>query len=334
MIEIDGSSGEGGGQILRTSLALSLVTGQPFRLRKVRANRQRPGLQRQHLAAVEAAQRVGNGDVEGAHLGSSELTFKPGKVLPGDYEFPVGTAGSSTLVLQTILPALLQLRERSTIRVQGGTHNPLAPPFEFLERSFLPLLEKMGAEVSANLERHGFYPAGGGKCSFDVKPATELKPLVLLNRGELVQTKATAVISRLPASVAQRELAVVKQKTGWTDLHVQQVTSAGPGNVLLLEAQFENVTELVAGFGERGLPAEKVAESAGNEMLSYLEADAPIGEYLADQLLLPLALARGGTFRTLPLSSHTRTNIETIKKFLPVRIEVEEKGNSAVITVS
>ena len=232
MLTIDGSSGEGGGQILRTALALSLVTQQPFRIQNIRAGRQKPGLLRQHLTAVEAAVQVGDAGVDGATLGSKELVFRPAKVRAGEYRFAVGTAGSATLVLQTVLPALIVGPEPSRLTLEGGTHNPHAPPFDFLDRTFLPLLNRMGPQLSASLDRAGFYPAGGGRISVEVNPVEKLQPLVLRERGESKSRSARAIYSNLSPAVANRELKVVSEKLGWSreSLHAAQVESNGPGN--------------------------------------------------------------------------------------------------------
>src|SRR5690242_7527890 len=194
MIIIDGSFGEGGGQILRTSLTLSLVTGKPLRIERIRAGRKSPGLLRQHLAAVNAAARVGYAEVEGASLGARELTFRPQTVAAGHYQFAVGTAGSATLVLQTVLPALLTADAPSTLVLEGGTHNPYAPPFDFLEKTFLPLLNRMGPRVEARLERHGFYPAGGGRFIVEITPAQQLGRFELDDRGAITGRRARALI--------------------------------------------------------------------------------------------------------------------------------------------
>ena len=329
MITIDGSMGEGGGQVLRTSLALSLVTGQPVRLENVRAGRRTPGLLRQHLTAVNAAAEVGGAEVEGAALGSTELEFRPGPVRPGEYAFAVGTAGSATLVLQTVLPPLLLAPGPSRLTLEGGTHNPLAPPFDFLERSFLPVVNRMGPRVSASLERHGFYPAGGGRFSVEVEPAAKLVPIELADRGEVVRRRALAAVANLPFSIAQRELAVVEKELGWTgdELRGEAVMgSRGPGNVLFLEIACEHVTEVVVGFGERGVSAVAVASRAATEARRYLNAGVAVGEHLADQLMLPFALAGGGAYTTIPLSRHSTTNIEVIEAFLGPTFTVEELG--------
>jgi RNA 3'-terminal phosphate cyclase (ATP) len=324
MIRIDGSFGEGGGQILRTALALSLVTGKPFRIEKIRAGRKNPGLLRQHLTAVDAATQVSRAEVTGAAIGSRELTFAPGSVVAGNYAFAVGTAGSTTLVLQTVLPALLIASGKSKLILEGGTHNPFAPPFDFLEKAFLPLVNRMGPRVKAELERPGFYPAGGGKMSVTIEPARELERLDLATRGEVRARRARAVVANLPLSIAERELKVVAQKMSWPRdwMKAESVEgSRGPGNVVTIGIECENVTEVFTGFGERGVRAEAVAEKAAQQARRYLSSEAAVGEYLADQLLIPMSMAGGGTFTTLPLSRHATTNIEVIGKFLDVAIE-------------
>ena len=252
LITIEGSTGEGGGQVLRTSLALSLVTGKPFRIEGIRAGREKPGLLRQHLTAVNAAAVVGGAQVEGAALGSRELTFRPGPVQPGTHRFAVGTAGSAPLVLQTVLPPLLTARGPSSLVLEGGTHNPFAPPFDFLEKAFLPLLRRMGAKVEAVLERPGFYPAGGGRFTVRVEPTGRLVRLDLTDRGEVKGRRARAIVSNLHRNIADRELKVVKDLLSWdrSCLVTDEVQGApGPGNVLILELESEHVTEVFTGFG-------------------------------------------------------------------------------------
>ena len=335
-LRIDGSQGEGGGQILRTALSLSMTTGRPIVIERIRARRKRPGLMRQHLAAVHAARDVCRAKVDGDELGSGTLRFEPRAARPGSYHFAVGTAGSACLVFQTVLPALLTAPEASHLTFEGGTHNPLAPPFEFLERVFLPLVGRMGPRVTAKLERHGFMPAGGGRFAVDVVPCRTLRPLDLLETGEVRARSARSVISRLPVHVGERELSVVRARLGWTEqeCRIETVDAQGPGNVLLLEVMREPVGALVAGFGERGVPAEKVAEAAVRELLADLEAGVPVGAHLADQILLPMALAGGGTFRTRPLTMHARTNVAVIEAFGIARIRVEEERGGVVVRVS
>jgi RNA 3'-terminal phosphate cyclase (ATP) len=328
MIAIDGSQGEGGGQILRSALALSLVTGKPFRIEKIRARRKKPGLMRQHLTAVNAAVEVGAARVSGNTIGSAELTFAPTALRSGAYHFAVGTAGSCTLVLQTVLPALILAGGPSEILLEGGTHNPAAPPFDFLAHAFLPLLNRMGPSVKAVLERPGFYPAGGGRMRVRVTPARQLVALHLLQRGAVVGCAARATVARLPCSIAERELAVVKEELGWGDdcLNVGETPDAGgPGNVLVLTVASEHVTEVFTGFGERGVSAESVAGRTVAEAREYLAAGVPVGRHLADQLLLPLALAGAGAFRTLSPTAHTTTNMEVLRLFLDLDVRVEQQ---------
>ena len=331
MLTLDGSFGEGGGQILRTALGLSLVTGQEFRIEKIRANRKRPGLQRQHLAAVQAAAMIGQAEVQGAELDSSELVFRPHGVAPGEYAFAVGTAGSAALVLQTILPALITAAKPSALVLEGGTHNPLAPPFEFMAKAFLPLVNRMGPSIRAKLDRHGFYPAGGGKMRVTIEPR-KLSGLGLLARGKVLGCRATAIIANLPRHVAERELKVLKRELSLdlADLRTEEVKSHGPGNVLIVEVESANLTEVFVGFGELGVKAEVVAGRLAKDVRRYLDTDVPVGEHLADQLLLPMALAGGGAFGTFPLSQHALTNIEVLKTFLPIEVKIEPACDEAV----
>jgi RNA 3'-terminal phosphate cyclase (ATP) len=331
---VDGSRGEGGGQILRTALALSLVSGAPFRMERIRAGRAKPGLMRQHLTALEAAATVGDADVDGAGIGAHEIVFRPKRVRPGNYRFAVGTAGSTGLVLQTILLPLLTAPGTSDLTLEGGTHNPHAPPFDFLSGAFLPLLRRMGGRVEARLERAGFYPAGGGRVIVGIAEGRMVSPLDLSARGATRRRRARALVARLPRQIGDRELAVVRSRLGWADDELEAVVlsegMAGPGNVLLLEIESEHVTEVFTGFGQVGVRAEAVAEKAIEETRRYLVADVPVGPYLADQLLLPLALTGGGTFRTVALSRHARTNVEIIRQFLDASIDVTPTSGPAV----
>ncbi len=327
MIVIDGSFGEGGGQILRTSLALSLLTGKPFRMENIRARRKSPGLLRQHLTAVQAAAEIGGASIDGATVNSTTLAFIPRDVKGGEYRFAIGTAGSTTLVLQTILLPLLLAKEPSTVIVEGGTHNPSAPPFDFLEQAFVPLLRKMGAGVELELVRPGFYPAGGGAIRATIEPARQLRRLELHQRGAIVQQCARAVVANLPYSIAQREVQTIGEELGWGEESLQAHTwngSAGPGNVVSITIASENVTEVFTGFGERGVRAEDVALRAAKEAKRYLDSGVPVGEHLADQLVLPLAVGEGGVFTTTALSQHATTNLEIIKRFVDVSATVEE----------
>lgn len=329
MIELDGSYGEGGGQILRSALSLSMCTGAPFKIENIRAKRNKPGLLPQHLIAVQGAKLISNAHVEGAEPGSTKLNFFPEKVMAGHYRFVIGTAGSCTLVLQTLLPALLTAEEESVIELEGGTHNTAAPSYHFLQRAFAPILQKMGVGLNLQLARYGFYPAGGGRMLARITPAKSLKPLVLTRKGERLNAMAESVIAGLPAHVAQRELSTLRESLNWSDdlFSVVQLTpDQGPGNVLQVTLQHEQVSEVFTCIGEKTVSAEWVAKQLVQEVKDYLISDGAVGAHLADQLLLPMALAGAGEFTTGVITEHTRTNAYIIQKFLPVDIEIRELG--------
>lgn len=262
---------------------------------------------RQHLTAVRAAAAVSGAEIDGASLGSTWLSFQPGFVKGGDCRFSIGTAGSCTLVLQTILPALLRAKQDSHIVLNGGTHNAMSPPFHFLQRAFLSLLMRMDAKVEFRLNRFGFYPAGGGEITMHVKAGSTLLPLHLESRGKQVNAYAESFYAGLPAHIAERELALVKQHMMWHDDQLfmcELDRNQGPGNALLITLSYEQLTEVFAGFGEKGVPAETVANRAVNAARNYLASDATVDHYLADQLLLPLALAGVGSFIATEWSRH------------------------------
>jgi RNA 3'-terminal phosphate cyclase (ATP) len=340
-IRLDGSQGEGGGQTVRSSLALSLVTGRPFTIENLRGRREKPGLAAQHLTAVRAAGEVGAAEVEGDEIGSRRITFRPTALQAGEYKFSIGTAGSTTLVLQTVLPALLSANGASQIILEGGTHNYRAPSFDFLTKAYLPLVNRMGVHVDAEIQRRGFYPAGGGRLIATIEPTDSLTGFDLLDRGAEVKCHATALISHLPEHVGQRELDYIANKTNWPPKAFQLdilADSIGPGNALILEAHSARVTEVFTGIGRRGIPAEHVAEETLKEMREYLAADVPIGYHLADQLMLPLGIAawqtgHGGAFRTLPLTRHSTTHMEVLRTFLDCHITSESDEHGTTVSI-
>lgn len=332
MVVLDGSMGEGGGQILRSALALSVVTGQPFTMHRIRAGRSRPGLLRQHLTAVHAAAAISDATVSGDTLGSQTLEFRPRCIRHGSFRFDVGSAGSATLVLQTILLPLWHAKEKSHVELTGGTDNPAAPPFDFIATTYLPVLQTMGAHAAATLHRHGFYPRGNGHFSVDVDPVERWRPLDLLERGKLLSVLARAIVADLPPQIAHRELRIVRLELGWPEeALITEVLppGQGPGNVLLLTLESERVTETFAGFGQRGVRAEDVARDVCSEVRRYLAANVPVGPHLADQLLLPLALSKG-QFRTVSLSSHAETNRQVIRQFVDCQMIVERRAGDDV----
>jgi RNA 3'-terminal phosphate cyclase (ATP) len=336
MIEIDGSEGEGGGQILRSALSLSVCTEQPFRIENIRANRDKPGLMRQHLTAVNAAAAISNAEVIGAEIGSRRLEFRPRNVIAGNYSFAIGTAGSCTLVLQTVLPPLLQANGPSTVRVTGGTHNRACPPVDFLARSFLPLLRRMGAEVDFELVRHGFYPRGGGEIAAKINPCKTLSPISLVERGARTDHYAEAYITGIPIHVAQRELAIIGDLLNWdaSRLHLRGLPSeSGPGNAVTLTVVHENVTEVFTGVGEKGVSAEEVAKRAVGEAKAYLSSNAAVGSHLADQLLLPMAFGGVGCFSTLTPTQHFGSNAKVIELFTNVRCGIRQDAERFLVSV-
>lgn len=322
MIEINGAFGEGGGQILRTAIGLSLLTGQAFTIKNIRGGRKKPGLKRQHLTAVKAAQEISNAGVDGAVMSSAQLIFKPGKVKPGAYRFAVGTAGSATLVLQTLLPALLTGSGDYGMIFEGGTHNPFAPPYDFLEESFFGVLKKMGAQLDSQLTAYGFYPAGGGAFRVKITSVDKLAPFNLADRGEVLETGAHCMVSMLPVHIAQKEAKIVARKLQWEpeSCRAETVTSSGPGNIILLKVRSQNITGVFTGFGEKSVPLKTVANKTVLQAKNYLDNNLVVDMYLADQLLIPMAIAGGGTFVTGEPSLHTLTNIEVIKQFTGLAI--------------
>jgi RNA 3'-terminal phosphate cyclase (ATP) len=330
MLTIDGSFGEGGGQILRTALALSLVTGKAFKLINLRANRTNPGLQQQHLTAVRAAATIGDATVEGDARSSQTLIFEPGKVKPGKYEFDIGTAGSTTLVFQTILPPLMMCSEKSNLTFTGGTHNPHAPPFDYTAETYAPTLEQFGPVVKLELGRLGFYPPGGGMFSAVVNPVEKLKTVELLRRGKVLRRCARSLLVRLSQRIGQKELDYVRLNMpdwGGGELRLDVSDNAvSAGNALTIQFECEYVTETFTAVGTRGLAAEKVAENAVAYARRYMESTAAVGEFLADQILIPFAMAGAGSYTADFISTHTETNIETIKKFLDLKITVADEG--------
>lgn len=337
MIELDGAAGEGGGQILRTALSLSMITGQPFRITNIRAGRARPGLLRQHLVAVQAAARICDAEVADAAVGAQTLVFVPGAIRSGEYAFAIGTAGSSTLVLQTVLPALLFAGQPSCVTVSGGTHNAMAPPSHFLERAYGRMLKAMGAEIDFRLQRFGFYPAGGGELVAEVQPCARLLPLHLSERGARLHGYAESFVAGVPEAVARRELECIGLGMGWEEAQLlahRLPAEVGPGNVLLLTLEHEHVTEVFAGFGEKMVRAETVARHTLDRARRYIASGAAVSEYLADQLLLPMALAGSGSFTTDVLSSHAQTNAAVIARFLPVRFAVEASDHRHLVQVA
>lgn len=329
MLHIDGTQGEGGGQVLRTALSLSLITSTPVRIEGIRGRRKSPGLQRDHLTCVQAAKAIGSAEVEGAELGSTTLQFTPRQLHAGDFGFAIGAAGSTSLLLQTILMPLLLAPGASTVRLDGGTHNPQAPPFDFLAHTFAPALRRLGADLDVQIARHGFAPSGGGSIAVRIAGGRRLQPYAFDARTTSEPWRARALLSQLPDDIGRRELVELVQRFGRSRLRpenarIERVDATGAGNALLLELPFPSHCEVVTAFGERGVPAEQIADRVATEALVLLAAEAPVGQHLADQLLVPLALAGGGAMRTVEPSLHSTTVAALVERFLPVRFRFVE----------
>ena len=341
MIELDGSFGEGGGQILRTALTLSLVTGKPFHLRNVRAGRARPGLQPQHLMCVRAAATIGGAEVRGASLHSTELTFEPGPVTPGNYHFAIGTAGAVGLVVHTLyLPLALRIEAPSEITLVGGTHVPTSPCFHFLDVTWRAYLEHLGMRVKLRMRRPGFYPRGGGVVEAHVQPCPRLRGVVFPDRQETRKVTGFSAVAGLPEHIAARQARRASARLMAAGLQAaleQEVWEDGPGTVLGLVLDTGFVPTLFFGLGARGKPAERVADEAVDELLACRgAASGAVDAHSADQLLLPLALAEGpSAFTTVAVTSHLLTNLAVIRRFVDRDIDCRgDEGGPGSVHVS
>lgn len=338
MLRLDGSAGEGGGQVLRTALGLSLLTQQAFRIEGIRGKRKNPGLQRQHLACVKAAAEIGLAEVHGADLGSTTLTFAPKGLRPGTYEFAIGTAGSAMLVLQTVLPALLTASAPSTLHLRGGTHNPLAPCFDFAQQAFARALQGADMRVEMLLHRHGFFPQGGGRVEVRVHPCPSPRPIHLLERERPEPWRARVLLSKLPTEIGERQLdhllSRLRSKLQFEHTALERVEADDPADVLLLEQPCAALTEVLCVHGERGVSAEQLADRLATEALMLGAAAVPVGPHLADQLLVPMALAREGEFRSVAPTLHSTTNARLVESFLPVQftfVEDRERRGTCIV---
>lgn len=344
MIEIDGSHGEGGGQILRTALALSCITGKAFEIKNIRTGRKKPGLQPQHLTGVRAAQAISKAEVNGAELGSQTLTFSPKEVTGGDYLFDVseikGSAGSVTLVLQTLLPPLCMAGTGSKVTVKGGTHVEWSPPFHYMRDVLLPFLQKIGIKASLEIEKWGWYPIGGGMVTMTVEPAKKMVPLELTKRGRIRNLSGISAVSNLPMIIAERQ----RDHGNWllrsaglsANIETINAPSIGKGTFFFIVAEFENTRVGFSALGERGKKAEAVAEEAVSQFLEYINYEGALDPHLADQVIPYLALCNAtSTFTTSKVTRHLLTNAWVTEKFLSVKIEVEgEEEEFGTVTVN
>jgi RNA 3'-phosphate cyclase len=339
MIHIDGSQGEGGGQVLRSSLCLSLITQKELEITNIRAGRSKPGLRAQHLKAVEAAGLIGRAQVSGANLGSTALTFQPTEIQPGRYHFDIGTAGATTLVLQTIFLPLALSGAKSTVTITGGTHVRWSPSYHYLELHWLPFMRQIGCQIDLKMELAGYYPQGGGRVSATINPCEKISPLELTDRGKLKHIRGISAISNLPRHIARRQREQVLRRIGdryyLSDIRLVELASRFKGTMLLFLAEFEHSQACYFSLGELGKPAERVADEAIEELEEFLSTDGAIDQYLADQLLLPLTFASGPSrLRTSKITRHLLTNAQVLRSFLPVQIDIEgDLGTPGLISI-
>lgn len=343
MVDIDGSYGEGGGQVLRTALSLSCITGKPFRIRNIRKGRQKPGLMPQHLVSVHAAQRIASAEVEGDSKGSQELSFVPRHVTAGDFNFDIGTAGSVSLVLQTIIPPLLLAGNRSTVTLRGGTHVPFSPCFNYLSEVFAPMLARLGGTIRLSIGSHGFYPKGGGEVRCVIEPTNGFRGLRLTERGPPSAIIGCSAVARLPLEIAERQRQAALETLNRqliervpANIDLLEAQSYGPGTFIFLRAEYGELRTGFTALGARGKPAETVGHEAAAELVTHHTTGFPVDPHLADQLVLYLAMADGESkFATSRISLHLLTNLWVAAKFLAFGHEVDgELDNPGVIRIS
>ena len=326
MVHIDGSFGEGGGQVIRTCVSLSAITGLPVEIVNVRAGRAKPGLQPQHLAAVKAAAELCGAVLEEARVGSTRFMFTPThEVRAGEYKFNIGTAGSAPLVAQTVLIPLALTGLPSSVEILGGTHNPMAPASDYLERVYAPALIEMGVSVRVSAPRAGFYPAGGGRVEFEVTGGSELFPVRRLERGALRKLEAIITTSGLPETLYYRARALLGERLDDIKVVHHEKVSNGPGAAVFIVADHEGGAAGFTGLGAKGKPMEHVTREALDEYELWREGKAAVDEHLADQLVLPALFASGESSWTVPVvSEHLRTVLWVANQFVPIEFEVGE----------
>jgi len=340
MLEIDGSFGQAGGQILRTALGLSCLLGKPFRMFHIRKDRRNPGLRPQHLTCVKALAVISNARVKGDSVGSTGLIFEPGETKPGDFFFDIGTAGSTSLLLQAVLPPLVFSRERSRLVLKGGTHVPLSPPFHFISEVFVPMLEMLGIKLHASIESYGFYPKGGGKIRVEILPSSDIKGINISERGEIKKISGMSGVVNLPLSIAERQRDAALESLSAHGLNAEvslcKGETFGQGTFAFLKSEAEACPAGFSSLGERGKKAETVGEEAARAFLDYYYAQSCLDHHLADQIVLYLAVAKeGSSFTTSRITNHLLTNLWVIRKFLGVGYHIEgEQGESGTVVIS
>ena len=341
MLEIDGSYGEGGGQILRTAVALSVLTKKPVEIKNIRANRPNPGIKPQHYIAIQSVKEICNADVEGLEIGSSNLAFTPGDVKGGEYKFDIGTAGSITMVFQACLLSALKTSERITIFVTGGTDVKWSPSWDYFRHVFLPLIQRIGVSVDARLIRRGYYPKGGGEAEFTIEPSKGVKPLQLDERQEYSDVKGIIHLANLPGHVGTRmKHASIKSliKHGLkASIEMEEATSLSTGTGITLWVESKDVVLGSTVLGEKGVSAEKIGEDAAQNLLCEIDAGATVDVYAFDQILPYMALARDkGSSSCIvhEVSSHARTNMWLVNQFFDIDFKLDQTDDNLLVKIS
>jgi RNA 3'-terminal phosphate cyclase (ATP) len=359
MIAIDGNYREGGGQILRTALGLSCLFMKPFRMVHIRKGRKKPGLMPQHLTAVKAAQRISGAEVSGANIGSTELVFVPGAIRGRALSLDIGTSGSVSLVLQTIMPALVfnkrkrttpeQMTDRVheenfTVTLQGGTHVPFSPSYHYLAEVFIPFLSRIGIEIKIAIKSFGFYPKGGGVITAEIYPASSIQPLHSTDRGKLLGLRIISAVGNLPLSIAERQKqALVRFIQEWGSeiicpikAELLAVKTPSQGTFVFLKSESDTSIAGFTALGARGKRAEAVGEEAGREFMEYFMTGAALDPHMSDQIVLYLSLCeRESVFTTSCVTDHLLTNLWTIEQFHEYRYDVEGKvGKPGMVRIN
>ena len=336
-VSIDGSHGEGGGQILRTALSLSALLKAPFEIHHIRARRKKPGLAPQHLMAVKAVADITSAQVQGAEIGSDKFVFRPREIKAGDYRFDIGTAGSTGLVLQAVLPALAFADTPSKVTITGGTHVPWSPSFQYLRDVFVPSLSELGPNVSLEIRKWGWFPKGGGEIGATIHPCIRIAPMERRDRGKLMELRVFSAASRLPLSIAERQrdqALKVLARHGYPSAHGEavHVSSASPGTVVFIKAGFRQGRAGFTSLGRKGMPAEKIAEETCEKYFELMASDGVFDKYLPDQLVLYLSLAQGRSCVALQeITRHLETNIWVIQQFLPMTCRIDRERRKLTV---
>jgi RNA 3'-phosphate cyclase len=334
MINVDGSYGEGGGQILRTSLSLSSLFGKSVKITNIRANRPKPGLAQQHMMGIKALRDMTGAEVKGLRAGSTEIEFSPGELRSGQYRIDIGTAGSITLILQALLIPSAFSQDEVELRITGGTDVRWSPPIDYVKSVFLPIARKMGYQAEIELISRGYYPKGNGKIRANILPIKSLAPIKLTGRGDLKAVKGVAHSLNLPCHIVERFVKSAKEALpGYEcDIVLECKKNFSTGCGITLWANYENSVLGASSIGEIGKPAEKVGREAGQGLLEEIRGGAPLDRHMSDQIIPYMALARGTSeVAVRELTPHLKTNIYITEKILGNKFQIKEKEGRYLI---